>query len=88
MSQWVIHRDPRWWPEPDQFRPERWLNGDSETLSPGGRGQGEGDATKSSRPTYAYFPFSSKNLQVRGWACSTWVGLLSSASFTLATDSA
>jgi len=25
MSQWVIHRDERWWDEPDKFRPERWL---------------------------------------------------------------
>jgi cytochrome P450 len=24
MPQWVVHRDPRFWPEPDQFRPERW----------------------------------------------------------------
>src|SRR5262249_48108038 len=28
MSQWVVHRDPRWWDEPLKFRPERWLNGD------------------------------------------------------------
>jgi cytochrome P450 len=27
MSQWVLHRDPRWWDEPDQFRPQRWLDG-------------------------------------------------------------
>jgi cytochrome P450 len=27
MSQWVVHRDPRWYDEPEQFRPERWLNG-------------------------------------------------------------
>jgi cytochrome P450 len=25
MSQWVVHRDPRWWPNPDAFTPERWL---------------------------------------------------------------
>ena len=25
LSQWVVHRDARWWPEPDQFSPERWL---------------------------------------------------------------
>ncbi len=24
MSPWVVHRDRRWWPEPDSFRPERW----------------------------------------------------------------
>lgn len=25
ISQWVIHRDPRWFDEPNEFRPERWL---------------------------------------------------------------
>jgi cytochrome P450 len=24
LSPWVVHRDPRWWREPEAFRPERW----------------------------------------------------------------
>ena len=26
MSQYLVHRDPRWWPEPDVFMPERWTD--------------------------------------------------------------
>jgi cytochrome P450 len=25
FSPWVVHRDPRWWPSPDEFQPSRWL---------------------------------------------------------------
>src|SRR5437899_2304 len=24
LPQWVLHRDPRFWDEPEVFRPERW----------------------------------------------------------------
>lgn len=42
MPQWTIHRDPRWFDEPERFRPDRWdpKHGLQDRL-----------------PRYAYFPF-------------------------------
>src|SRR5262249_653588 len=32
MAQWVTQRDPRWWDRPEEFRPERWLDGSTKDL--------------------------------------------------------
>lgn len=32
MSAWVVHRDPRFYEEPNAFRPERWLDGLADRL--------------------------------------------------------
>ncbi|HTK78205.1 MAG TPA: cytochrome P450 [Gemmataceae bacterium] len=32
MAQSVVQRDPRWWAKPDEFRPDRWLDGSTKDL--------------------------------------------------------
>ncbi len=48
VSQWVTHRDPRWWDDAESFTPERWL--DAEGREPGKSGGQRGGR-------FAYFPF-------------------------------
>jgi cytochrome P450 len=31
-AQWVVHRDARWFPEPERFLPERWANDFAKTI--------------------------------------------------------
>jgi len=40
-SQYLVQRDPRWWPAPARFVPERW----------------EDETAAAARPKFAYFPF-------------------------------
>jgi cytochrome P450 len=50
VSPALLHRDPRWWDEPEQFRPDRWLRrtpGQADRFDPKGPGQ----------PRGAYLPF-------------------------------
>lgn len=42
ISQWAVHRDPRFWDLPEEFRPGRWMDEEYGGVS---------------RPKYAYFPF-------------------------------
>ena len=54
MSQYVVHRDPRWWPAPNQFMPERWI---SKSASSASSAAPLDSASSAARPKYAYFPF-------------------------------
>jgi cytochrome P450 len=42
LSQWVTHRDPRYFPDPERFDPERWR---------------DDPARSGALPRFAYFPF-------------------------------
>jgi cytochrome P450 len=66
LSQWVVHRDGRWWPEPDRFRPDRWI-----ARPDGAAGGGPGD-----RPRFAYFPFGGGPRQCIGNSFALTEGVL------------
>lgn len=58
--QWVAHRDSRFYPEPDRFRPERFLPGSED---PG-------------RPRFSYFPFAAGSRQCIGEGLAWMEGVL------------
>ena len=50
ISPALLHRDPRWWTEPDQFRPHRWLRREPGQL-------GRFDSKAPGQPRGAFMPF-------------------------------
>jgi cytochrome P450 len=44
LSPFTTQRDPRFWPEPETFRPQRWIDGDPSNAA-------------ATRPRFAFFPF-------------------------------
>lgn len=67
MSQWIVHRDPRWWPDANAFVPERWLPG--------------GSALDAARPKLSYFPFGAGARVCIGEQFAWMEGVLALASF-------
>ena len=67
MSQWIVHRDPRWWPDAEVFQPERWLAG--------------GSALHPSRPKFSYFPFGAGTRVCIGEQFAWMEGTLGLAAF-------
>ncbi|WP_267640175.1 cytochrome P450 [Haloarchaeobius amylolyticus] len=56
LGTYQIHRDDRWWDDPERFRPERWLDAGGGEDEDGEDENGEA-ADAEDRPEYAYFPF-------------------------------
>jgi len=61
VSQYLTHRDPRWWTEAERFYPDRWL----------GRSAGA-----ASRPRFAYFPFGAGTRACIGESFAWMEGIL------------
>ncbi len=71
FSQWVVHRDERWWPDPDRFDPERWR----------GAAIGVG-AAPPGQPRHSYFPFGAGPRQCIGNTFAHAEGVLALAAIS------
>ena len=60
LSPWSVHRDERWWDDPETYRPERWLraaDGSPADATETVHGDETPGPAVGERPEYAYFPF-------------------------------
>jgi cytochrome P450 len=57
LPTWVLHRDERFWDDPEAFRPERWLDSEAQYGSDGRTATPRDDGEDRDRPEYAYVPF-------------------------------
>ncbi|MFD3534545.1 cytochrome P450 [Streptomyces sp. NPDC058664] len=73
---WVNHRDPRWWPQPERFAPQRWLK---DPRPSDAADELTGHAVQPGRPRLAYLPFGGGPRQCIGNTFSWMEGVMALA---------
>ncbi|HEY2003076.1 MAG TPA: cytochrome P450 [Acidobacteriaceae bacterium] len=70
----VIHHDPRWWPDPERYDPDRFAG-----QAPAQRAQENAARDSTARPRFAWFPFGAGTRQCIGEGFAWMEGVLALA---------
>ena len=70
----VIHHDPRWWPDPERYDPDRFAG-----HAPAQRAQENASRDSTARPRFAWFPFGAGTRQCIGEGFAWMEGVLALA---------
>jgi cytochrome P450 len=70
----VIHHDPRWWPDPERYDPDRFAG-----QAPSQRAQESASRDETARPRFAWFPFGAGTRQCIGEGFAWMEGVLALA---------